>query len=117
MKNLLSAVAIVTMMAGCNSKSTGKKFEISGTIINNPAKMIYLEEVPMTTMQRIVVDSAVIRKDGKYSLKTEAKEATAYTLRLDQNIYPLAAVINDATVSHWMPHLTMGTASLQKVTK
>lgn len=96
MKNLLSAVAIVIMMAGCNSKSTGKKFEIKGTIINNAAKMIYLEEVPMTTMQRIVVDSAVIGKDGKYSLKTESKEATAYTLRLDQNMYPMAAVINDA---------------------
>ncbi len=97
MKNLLSVIAIVTVIAGCNSKSTGKKFEVNGTINNNSARMIYLEEVPMTTMQRIVVDSAVIGKDGKYLLKTETKEASAYTLRLDQNTYPLAAVINDVS--------------------
>jgi peroxiredoxin len=63
--------------------------------------MIYLEEVPMTTMQRIVVDSAVIGKDGKYKLKTETKEASAYTLRLDQDTYPLAALIND------VPNITL----------
>ncbi|HEY6063980.1 MAG TPA: TlpA disulfide reductase family protein [Chitinophagaceae bacterium] len=97
MKKLINVIAFATVLAACNSKSTGKKFEIGGTITNNPAKIIYLEEVPMTTMQRIVVDSANIGKDGKYLLKTETKEATAYTLRLDQNTYPLAAVINDAS--------------------
>ncbi len=97
MKKLLSVIAVATVLAACNSKSTGKKFEVSGTISNNPAKIIYLEEVPMTTMQRIVVDSAILGKDGKYLLKADTKEASAYTLRLDQNNYPLAAVINDAS--------------------
>jgi peroxiredoxin len=97
MKKLLSVAAFALTLAACNSKSSGKKFEISGSISNNPAKIIYLEEVPMTTMQRIVVDSAVISKDGKYLLKADTKEASAYTLRLDQNTYPLAAVINDAS--------------------
>ena len=60
MKKLLNVIAVATVLAACNSKSTGKKFEVSGTISNNPAKIIYLEEVPMTTMQRIVVDSAIL---------------------------------------------------------
>ncbi len=98
MKKLINVIAFAAVLAACNSKSTGKKFEVAGTITNNPAKIIYLEEVPMTTMQRIVVDSAIIGKDGKYSLKTDTKEASAYTLRLDQNNYPLAAVINDASM-------------------
>ena len=97
MKKLLSVITVAMLLAACNNKSSGKKFEVSGTISNNPAKIIYLEEVPMTTMQRIVVDSAVIGKDGKYLLKTDTKEASAYTLRLDQNTYPLAAIINDAS--------------------
>lgn len=97
MKKLISILTFATVLAACNSKTTGKKFEVSGTITNNPAKIIYLEEVPMTTMQRIVVDSAVLGKDGKYSLKADTKEASAYTLRLDQDNYPLAAIINDAS--------------------
>jgi peroxiredoxin len=95
MKKLFSAIVLALLLAACNSKSTGKNFVVEGMITNNPAKVIYLEEVPMTTMQSIVVDSAHIGKDGKYLLKTEAKEASAYSLRLDQNNYPLAAVIND----------------------
>lgn len=97
MKKILSVITFAAVLLACNNKSTGKKFEVSGTISNNPAKIVYLEEVPMTTMQRIVVDSAMIGKDGKYLLKADSKEASAYTLRLDQNNYPLAAVINDAS--------------------
>jgi peroxiredoxin len=97
MKKIIGVITCAAVLASCNSKSTGKKFEVGGVITNNPAKIIYLEEVPMTTMQRIVVDSAVIGKDGKYTLKTDSKEATAFTLRLDQNAYPLAAIINDAS--------------------
>jgi thiol-disulfide isomerase/thioredoxin len=57
--------------------------------------MIYLEEMPMTTMNRMVVDSAVIGSNGKYKLKTGAGDAKIYNLVLDQ--YPLAAVINDVS--------------------
>ena len=59
--------------------------------------MIYLEEIPVATMQRIVVDSAVLGKDGKYILKADSKEAAVYNLRLDKSVYPLAAVINDTS--------------------
>jgi peroxiredoxin len=65
-------------------------------ITNNTAKKIYLDEIPMTTMQRMVVDSAEIGKNGKYSLKTDKGEARVYNLRLDQQEYPMAAIINDA---------------------
>lgn len=85
------------MLWSCKSKSADKKFQVSGTIINNTAKIIYLEEIPMATMQRIVIDSAVLGKDGKYELKTDIAEDRVYNLRLDQNDYPMAAVINDAT--------------------
>ena len=96
MKYIITGLALVMALYSCKESSGDKKLEISGTITNNPAKKIYLEEMPMTTMERVVVDSAELGQDGKFKLKTTTGEARVYNLRLDQNNYPLAAVINDA---------------------
>ena len=96
MKKIFFVAIVAVALGSCGNKSD-KKFQVSGTITNNPATMIYLEEIPMATMQRVVVDSAAIGKDGKYSLKTDITEDRVYNIRLDQNAYPLGAVINDAS--------------------
>ncbi len=98
-RKVVVALLIVTGFIACKSKSGEKGFEVSGSLTNSTAKMIYLEEMPMTTMQRVVVDSAIISKDGKYKLKTAAGDAKIYNLVLDQ--YPLAAIVND------VPSLTL----------
>jgi peroxiredoxin len=87
-------IAAVSIIISCNNDQADG-FEVSGTITNNTAKMIYLEEIPVATMQRIVADSAAIDKNGKYKLRTELKEAAVYNLRLDQGAYPLTSIIND----------------------
>ncbi len=97
MKQAFLLFLVMAALVSCKNKSSVKKFEVKGTIINNTAKMIYLEEIPMATMQAVVIDSAVLGKDGKYALKTVASEARVYNLRLDQSMYPVAAVINDAS--------------------
>lgn len=97
MKQTFFLLLVMAALVSCKNKSSVKKFEVKGTIINNTAKMIYLEEIPMATMQAVVVDSAVLGKGGKYALKTVASEARVYNLRLDQSVYPVAAVINDAS--------------------
>ena len=97
MKKAFAAVVVIGILGSCTGKSSEKKFLVSGTIVNNPAKIIYLEEIPMATMQRMVIDSAVLGKDGKYELKAGIAEDRVYNLRLDQNTYPMAAVINDAS--------------------
>lgn len=97
MKKAFFLLLAVAALVSCKNKSSVKKFEVKGTISNNTAKMIYLEEIPMATMQAVVIDSAVIGKDGKYALKTVASEARVYNLRLDQSVYPVAAVINDVS--------------------
>lgn len=97
MKQTFFLLLVMAALVSCKNKSSVKKFEVKGTIINNTAKMIYLEEIPMATMQAVVIDSAVLGKDGKYALKTVASEARVYNLRLDQSMYPVAAVINDAS--------------------
>jgi peroxiredoxin len=97
MKRILFYALVTTTVIGCNSKSAEKDFEVSGVIVNNSAKMIFMEEVPVATMQRTRVDSAVIGKDGTFSLKAKPTESSAYTLFLDEETYPLAAVINDVS--------------------
>ena len=96
MKRLFLIVLPIVFLYSCKEKSGEQKLELNGVITNNTAKMIYLEEVPMTTMQRVIMDSAALGTDGKFKLKTTTGEARVYNLRLDQSSYPLAAVINDA---------------------
>lgn len=95
-RNSVLMLMVAIALHSCNGKKSNKMFEISGSITNNTASMIYLEEIPMTTMQRMVVDSATISKEGKYKLSAPAKDEKVYNLRLDQNEFPLASVINDA---------------------
>src|SRR5688572_8307704 len=97
MKIILNVFVVALVLTSCRGKNTEKSFEVNGTITNSPETMIYLEEIPMTTMQRIRVDSAVLGKDGKFVLKGKTGEPTVYTLRIGNNeAPPLAAVINDA---------------------
>lgn len=96
MKRGLIAALLAAGLFSCETKSSGDKFEISGTITNGNAKKIYLEEMPIGTMQRNIIDSATIDKDGEYKFKIDKEEATIYTIRLDQNDVPAASVVNDA---------------------
>lgn len=96
MKKIVVVVISVMAFVSCNKKEAAKKFTVSGTITNNTARMIYLEEIPMTSMQPAIVDSFAIEKNGHYKLSAGTREATMYNLRLDMNQFPVAAVINDA---------------------
>lgn len=95
MKKIFLILTVVVALVSCKDKSSGKIFEVNGTIINNTYKTVYLDEMPMATMQRMAVDSAVIGKDGKFILRTTTEEARIYSLRVDDNSSPLADVIND----------------------
>lgn len=93
------AIIVFVTIAGtsCKEKSSANTFEISGAITNSNAKVIYLEEMPMGTMQRIVIDSVPVSNDGKYKFKIDNREATVFSLRLDQNDVPAASVVNDTS--------------------
>jgi len=87
-------VFIAILFVACKNDSK-KQFEVSGAIKNSNAKTVYLEEVPAGSNQGTIVDSSAVSKDGHYKLKAGTKESVVYNLRLDQNNFPLAAVIND----------------------
>ena len=94
MKRFVIFVAGVILFVSCK-QGEGKQFSVTGTIKNREVKKIYLEIAPATSMQRMVVDSAVLEKDGKFTLTTRTKEEEIYNLRLDDDVYPFASLIND----------------------
>ncbi len=94
MKKYVVFIVGIGLLGGCNSNKE-KGFIVSGTMTNGPASMLYLEEIPMATMERVIVDSVKPGKDGKFELKGGSRESTLYDLRYDQQIDPVAFLIND----------------------
>lgn len=98
MRKILVPVSLLAILLSCNEHKSNDKFTVSGVIDNNNAKMIYLEEVPASTMQPTVVDSMLIGKDGKFSLKGDPKESVVFNLLFDHSMYPVVSVISDTPV-------------------
>lgn len=94
-KRKFACIFLGITLAACSGKSGEKKFEINGIITNSTAKMIYLEEMPAGSSAGVIVDSAVISKEGGYRLKAVLKESLIYGLRLDKDAYSVSYVIND----------------------
>ncbi len=95
MRQWVIVISSLLVLSSCESSKSKHQFEVDGTITNSNSKMIYLEEVPMATMQRIVVDSSLIGKDGKFSLHTQSEQESVFNLRLAGSTFPLTSVIND----------------------
>ncbi len=94
MKNIL-----ITWMTGIVLFSSCQKsvnqFEVSGTIKNSQAKMVYLVETAMTGNQIPAADSSILGANGEFVLKTRPTEEALYNLVLDNSQYPFASLIND----------------------
>ena len=96
MLRLVVLITGIIALVSCKEDSK-RSFEVSGVVKNNSAKKIYLEETPLGSGQRNLLDSAMLGKDGSFTLKTGTKEETLYSLFLDNDIYPFLPVINDAS--------------------
>ena len=98
-KKVLNGIVLlmIVVLVSCKNNASKSNFEVSGTVSNSKAKVIYLEEVNMQTTVGVVVDSAVLDESGKYKLDANPKEENVFTLRLDKSEYPFASVINDAS--------------------
>ncbi len=93
----ISGIAIVfIMLLSCNQKKSDGKFEITGNLTNAGGKTVYLIENSMFTRGRSITDSSKIGTDGKFALKANPDEATAYTLQIEGSGADFATVFNDS---------------------
>jgi peroxiredoxin len=95
MRKFFLASAILFFIS-CKHEAS-RQFEVSGHIRNSDDKMVYLQETPLGSGERIIVDSSIIGKDGSYSLKAKATEESLFSLFFKEGIYPFAYVINDVS--------------------
>lgn len=95
MKNNLAIAFLLLTLVSCVNKEKKDFFTVKGTIDGIKTSMIYLEELPLATMERVPLDSVVPDKDGHFSLKAAAKEQSVYNLRLAGQDYPAASLISD----------------------
>lgn len=96
MRKIVFPGLLLLLLAGCENKEKGS-FTVSGTLINPPSKVVYIEENKITSGEKILKDSANVGTDGKYSLKVQATEEGVYNLRLQNDAPPFATIINDAS--------------------
>jgi peroxiredoxin len=88
-------ISLLLFFSACK-QDTKNEFVVDGTIKNVTSHVIFLEEVSLTNTQPVIVDSALIKKDGSFQLNTIANEENLYVLRLTQELNPVATLINDS---------------------
>lgn len=95
MKQWVWTIVAISLFA-CNNRPV-TKFEVSGTVKNAGAAVVYLEEVPFNGAQPVIIDSSKVAADGAYQLQASSREEGLYSLRAAGKVYPLALFINDAS--------------------
>ena len=88
---LLAALLFLTSCSGLRDQ----QFTVNGKVNRMSPSMVYLEEIPMATMQPVTVDSVRPNKDGSFVLRAKVTEETVFNVRIDKQEYPAASVIND----------------------
>lgn len=93
MKKILWLCLSSAVLFSCAEKKHGP-FVVSGRILNAPEQKIYLQEIPFAGEQPVVLDSATIKPQGTFELRSHAKEEGLYRLQLEKG--PAILVVNDS---------------------
>ncbi|HEY1872231.1 MAG TPA: TlpA disulfide reductase family protein [Chitinophagaceae bacterium] len=96
MRKIFLAIFSFSLLISCKHE-TKKEFEVGGVIKNATDKIVYLQETQMGAGERIIADSSVIKNDGSYHLKGKADEESLFSLFTENETFPFAYVINDAS--------------------
>ncbi len=92
MKKIFLILSVAAAFAGCSEKGTGA-FTVSGKITNAPSQKIFLQELPFTGNEPIILDSGSIATDGAFSLQGMAKEEGLYRVVIENG--PDVLIVND----------------------
>lgn len=89
----LSAIALVTILAGCGETKRNGSFELKGTVTNSNGETIYLEK--LVNPQPVIVDSALIDDKGNFEFKNYTPNIGFYRVKLNQQNF--AMLVLDST--------------------
>jgi len=95
MQKIFLFILFSATLLGCKHE-TKKEFVVDGKIKNANEQMVYLQETPLASGERIIEDSSGIGSDGSFRLKGKTGEESLFSLLLKNEPYPFAFVINDA---------------------
>ena len=94
MKPLFACIIAFSLLSCDSGKQSS--FTVEGTVQNAGSGTIYLE-LNSTESRPVIVDSVKPGQDGKFQLSTDVTEQALYSLRAQQNPFPFAVLINDAS--------------------
>ncbi|GEO11965.1 TlpA disulfide reductase family protein [Segetibacter aerophilus] len=92
MKKIIYLVLLIATITSCEQKKHGA-FVVTGVIENAPGKKVTLMETPYANAQPVVLDSAILKDKGSFTLRGRANEEGIYRLVIDNG--PDVIVIND----------------------
>lgn len=99
MKKTIAWALLALLFTSCqDDQKSDKTFTVKGKIGETDAKKIYLVKVPAASGSTMLEDSAVLSKDGRFSLGSNDTESVIYNLMLEGSQYPVASVINDTNL-------------------
>jgi len=96
MQRIFISIFIISFLFSCK-QSTKKEFDVNGTIKNSHDEIVYLQETPLGSGERIISDSSVINKDGSFHVKAKSPEESLFNLSLKNETYPIAFIVNDVS--------------------
>lgn len=92
MKRIIYLSLLLGIVTSCQQKKHGS-FVVTGVIENAPGKKLLLMETPYSNAQPVILDSAILKDKGAFTLKGRANEEGIYRLMIDNG--PDVIVIND----------------------
>jgi peroxiredoxin len=92
MKRIVSALAIVTLVASCSETRHSGGFSLSGKLTNTSGETLYLEK--LASAQPVIVDSAVINDKGEFEFTNYSPKIGFY--RIKQNQQNFAMLVLDS---------------------
>jgi peroxiredoxin len=92
MKRIVYIVLLLTIISACQEKKHGG-FVVTGTIENAPGKKVSLMESAYANAQPVILDSAVLKDKGAFTLRGRANEEGIYRLMIENG--PDVIIIND----------------------
>ena len=91
--NKLFYATLLLACISCNDEQQ-ESFTVEGTIKNNSASIVYLQENPVEA-QPVIVDSSKVEADGSFKLNAVVKGEGLFRLRANDDMFPFALLIND----------------------